>query len=114
MASKAIGQANCPECGHTETVMNDGRKSYIKCSAPDCRTFTNYQAKTSKERIQKRLTAIPEPEPAPPVDPAHVPVFGGTPTAEKAELSQSQIEAQKSDPKPAKAPGFLESLDNLF
>jgi hypothetical protein len=64
--AKPIGNATCPECGHNETVMSDGRKFYIKCGAESCRTFTNYQAKPAKARIQKRLTGLgPEPESEP-------------------------------------------------
>ena len=49
----AIGQAACPECGDPQTVMYDGRKYYIKCSA--CGTYTNYQSKAAQAQILQRV-----------------------------------------------------------
>lgn len=97
MAS-SIGQATCPECGHLETVMSDGRKYYIKCSADNCRVFTNFQAKAAKLRIQNRLIPVTEPEPPP----------------KNTAASPPEKPSPKPDPTPARAGDRFDSLDDLF
>ena len=51
--AKKIAQAACPECSDTQSVMYDGRKYYIKCSA--CGTYTNYQSKAAQAQILQRV-----------------------------------------------------------
>ena len=102
MASQVIGQAHCPECGRPENVMSDGRKLYIKCTADDCRVFTHDQARSAKARLQNRLTAQ-----------APVPDDNAAAAAENAH-SKPTVTPPQADYKPAKAPDFFESLDDLF
>ncbi len=80
MAKTTIGYAHCPECDSVQAVQSDGLKHFIHCN--DCNTFTHYQRKAAKNRIEEKLLTDlseeleplePEPEnktlPEPPVKP---------------------------------------------
>ena len=89
------GHANCPECSDTQPVQFDGKKYFISCS--HCRTFTSYQSKEAKARIQHRLTPVAETISEPEEQPERV---DGTPT----------IKTNTQPYKPVHAKGFLDAL----
>ena len=93
MPTTIKGTSKCPECGSEQSVKHDGRKYFISCT--ECRTFTSYQSKAAKERIEKRLKPIdPVPEP--------------TPKIEKEEVN-------KYPPRRVRASsGVLDSFDDFF
>ena len=53
MAKTTIGYAHCPECDSVQAVQSDGLKNFINCT--ECKTFTNYQSKVAKQRIEDKL-----------------------------------------------------------
>lgn len=105
---REVGQATCPECGETETVMHDGRKYYIKCSS--CGALINYQSNAAKARIEAKLKPVAE-KPTEPESPEPV-------QPEKPETSEHQEgQPKKTKPyKPARATdkGLLGSYDDWF
>jgi len=64
MPTTIKGHVPCPECQSTQEVKHDGRKYFISCT--ECKTFTNYQSKIAKARIEGRLTPVDKPERRPP------------------------------------------------
>ncbi len=70
MAKTTIGYSPCPECGSVQAVQSDGLKYLIHCT--DCGTFTHYQRKEAKKRIEEKLLpeAFGELEPVEPELPA--------------------------------------------
>jgi|GEM_PF-1543733 len=91
------GHAKCPECGDTQPVQFDSKKYFISCTA--CRTFTSYQSKEAKARIQNRLTPLPEPANEP--EPKPEPVEGDP---------ETKTNNQAYKPVSTPATNFLESL----
>ncbi len=100
MPKTTKGHANCPECNDTQPVQFDGKKYFISCTS--CRTFTSYQSKEAKARIQNRLTPLEEPK-TEPVEEQPAPVEG-TPA----------IKTNGQPFKPVKTPSFLESLSEFL
>lgn len=99
MPKEIKGHASCPECSDTQPVQFDGKKYFISCTS--CRTFTSYQSKEAKARIQNRLTPItakeePQEEQPEPIQ--------GTP----------EIKTNAKPYKPVKTPSFLESLSEYL
>ena len=97
------GHAHCPECKQQQPVQYDGKKYFISCT--HCRTFTSYQAKEAKARIQARLTpvVVPEEKENTPLENQPEPVQG-TP----------EIKTTGKPYKPVKTPSFLESLSEFL
>ena len=93
------GHTACPECGDTQAVKYDGRKFYISCT--HCRTFTSYQSKTAKARIEARLTPVEEQEKA--LEPPPV-IVEGSP----------DIKTNDQPYKPVRTKSFLESLNEFL
>ena len=100
MPKETKGHANCPECNDTQAVQFDGRKYFISCT--NCRTFTSYQSKEAKARIQQRLTPITTPEPEPQENQPEP--IQGTP----------DIKTTGKPYKPVNTPSFLESLSEFL
>ena len=89
MAKTTIGYSHCPECDSVQAVQSDGLKYLIHCS--DCGTFTHYQRKEAKKRIEEKL--LPEvTEELEPIEP------------EAAINSQPELPAQKTSIEPEKKP----------
>ncbi len=100
MPKTTKGHANCPECNDTQPVQFDGKKYFINCTS--CRTFTSYQSKEAKARIQNRLTPIEEPEP---VNVEKKPeTIEGTP----------ELKTNGQPFKPVKTKSFIESLGEFL
>ena len=53
MAKVTIGYAHCPECDSIQAVESDRLKYLIHCT--ECKTFTHYQTKAAKNRIEQKL-----------------------------------------------------------
>ncbi len=53
MAKVTIGYAHCPECDSVQAVESDRLKYLIHCT--ECLTFTHYQTKAAKNRIEQKL-----------------------------------------------------------
>jgi len=99
MPKEVKGHANCPECQTHQAVQFDGKKYFISCT--DCRTFTSYQSKEAKARIQNRLIPVIEPvnEPKEKSEPVQ-----GTP----------EIKTNAQPYRPVRTPSFLESLNEFL
>jgi len=103
MPKEIKGHADCPECHAHQPVQFDGKKYFISCT--DCRTFTSYQSKEAKARIQNRLVPIIEPEPKPEEQSEEQPEpVQGTP----------EIKTNAQPFQPVRTPSFLESLSEFL
>ncbi len=97
------GHSHCPECHEPQPVQYDGKKYFISCT--HCRTFTSYQAKEAKARIQARLTPVAAPEEKESTTPEDQPApLQGTPA----------IKTTGKPYKPVRTPSFLESLSEFL
>lgn len=99
MSKVTKGHADCPECHEQQPVQFDGKKYFINCT--HCRTFTSYQSKAAKARIQERLTPLPEPDMTETEQPDNVP---GTPA----------IKTNAKPYKPVNTKSFFESLNEYL
>ncbi len=93
------GHANCPECNEQQPVQFDGKKYFISCTS--CRTFTSYQSKEAKARIQNRLTPVEIKEDQQEEQPERV-------------VGTSEIKTNAKPYKPVKTPSFIESLGEFL
>ena len=98
------GHAHCPECNEIQAVQFDGKKYFISCT--HCRTFTSYQSKQAKARIQQRLTPLPEPEAKPETQPVE--------EQSEAVTGTPDIKTNNQPFKPVNTPSFLESLSEFL
>ena len=53
MRKTTKGYSRCPGCDALQPVMTDGFKYFIHCS--ECHTFTHYQVKSAKNRLEEKL-----------------------------------------------------------
>jgi len=100
MATTIKGTSPCPECGSTQSVKSDGRKYFIHCT--ECKTFTHYQNKDAKKRIEAKIIPIEAPE--------------TPPETNKTKTEQAPVKP-KLTPTPAsvsKSGGVFDLLDDLL
>lgn len=99
MAKTTIGYSKCPECDSFQAVQSDGLKYFIHCTG--CGTFTHYQRKEAKKRIEEKL--LPE-------------VSEELDIVEPAEEinTQQELPAQEKSAEPGKQPEKTEQPKSFF